>query len=126
MITSVDNKKIIEVSKLNNKKYRTEYFLIEGEHLVEEALKLGFYISFAGPITFKSSKNAEEIVNMVPIDRLLIETDSPYLSPEPNRGKRNDSSNVKYIAKKIAEFRNVTINDIAKASYENANRLFNI
>lgn len=98
----------------------------QNRELIKEALKLGFYISFAGPITFKSSKNAEEIVNMVPIDRLLIETDSPYLSPEPNRGKRNDSSNVKYIAKKIAEFRNVTINDIAKASYENANRLFNI
>ena len=63
----------------------------QNRELIKEALKLGFYISFAGPITFKSSKNAEEIVNMVPIDRLLIETDSPYLSPEPNRGKRNET-----------------------------------
>ena len=56
--------------------------------LVKEALKLGYYISFAGPITFKNSKNAAEIIEMVPLDKILIETDSPYLSPEPNRGKR--------------------------------------
>ena len=70
--------------------------------LVKEALKLGFYISFAGPITFKNSKNADEIIKIVPNDKMLIETDSPYLSPEPLRGKRNDPRNVKYIAKKIA------------------------
>ena len=62
--------------------------------LIKEGLKLGFYISFAGPITFKNSKNAEEIVKMVPIDRILTETDSPYLSPEPVRGTRNDSRNI--------------------------------
>lgn len=94
--------------------------------LVKEALKLGFYISFAGPITFKNSKNAEEIIKMVPNERILIETDSPYLSPEPLRGKRNDSRNVKYIAKKIAEVKNVQIEDIAKITYENAKRIFNI
>ena len=54
------------------------------------------YISFAGSITFKNSKNANEIISMVPDDKLLIETDCPYLSPEPNRGKRNDSRNIKY------------------------------
>ena len=70
--------------------------------LVREGLKLGFYISFAGPTTFKNSKNAPEIIKMVPLDKMLIETDSPYLSPEPFRGKRNDSRNVKYIAQKIA------------------------
>lgn len=68
--------------------------------LVKEALKLGFYISFAGPVTFKNSKNAQEIVEMVPNDRMLIETDSPYLAPEPVRGTRNDSRNVRYIAEK--------------------------
>ena len=77
--------------------------------LVKEALKLGYYISFAGPITFKNSKNADEIIGMVPVDKILIETDSPYLSPEPNRGKRNDSRNVKYIAQKIAEVKQITL-----------------
>ncbi|MCI8352576.1 MAG: TatD family hydrolase, partial [Clostridia bacterium] len=71
--------------------------------LIKEALKLGFYISFAGPVTFKNSKNADEIINMVPQNKILIETDSPYLAPEPHRGTRNDPRNVKYIAEKIAE-----------------------
>ena len=73
--------------------------------LVKAGLEAGFYISFAGPITFKSSKNAPEIIEMVPDDRILIETDSPYLSPEPHRGQRNDSRNVKYVAEKIAEIK---------------------
>ena len=94
--------------------------------LVKEALKLEFYISFAGPCTFKNSKNADEIINIVPLDRILIETDSPYLAPEPVRGTRNDSRNVKYIAKKIAEVKGLTIEDIAKITYENAMRIFNI
>ena len=92
--------------------------------LVKEGLKLGFYISFAGPITFKNSKNADEIINMVPCDRILIETDSPYLSPEPFRGKRNDPRNVKYIAQKIADVKKVSVEEIAKITYENAYNLF--
>lgn len=94
--------------------------------LVREGLKLGFYISFAGPITFKNSKNAEEVIKMVPNERILIETDSPYLSPEPLRGKRNDSRNVKYIAQKIAEVKEIEIEEIAKITYNNAKELFEI
>jgi len=92
--------------------------------LVKEAINLGFYISFAGTVTFKNSKNADEIINLVPNDRMLIETDSPYLSPEPNRGKRNDSSNVKYIAQKIAEVKQLPVEEVAKLTYENACRIF--
>ena len=94
--------------------------------LVKEALKLGFYISFAGPITFKNSKNAEEIVNMVPLEKILIETDSPYLAPEPKRGNRNDSRNVKLVANKIAEFKQISLEEVAKTTYENAMRIFEI
>lgn len=94
--------------------------------LVKEALKLGYYISFAGPITFKNSKNADEIIDMVPLDKILIETDSPYLSPEPNRGKRNDSRNVKYMAQKIAHVKQLPLEEIARITYENANRVFKI
>lgn len=94
--------------------------------LVKEALKLGYYISFAGPITFKNSKNANEIIEMVPLDRILIETDSPYLSPEPNRGKRNDSRNVKYIAEKVANVKHKSLEEIAKVTYENTCRIFNV
>ena len=94
--------------------------------LVKEALKLEFYISFAGPITFKNSKNASEIINMIPLDKILIETDSPYLSPEPNRGKRNDSRNVKYMAEKIASVKNISLEEVARITYENACKIFSI
>lgn len=95
------------------------------KELVKEALKLDFYISFAGPITFKNSKNAEEIVKMVPIEKILIETDSPYLAPEPKRGTRNDSRNVKIIAEKIAEYKQISIENVAKQTYQNAIKIFN-
>ena len=98
----------------------------QNRELIKEAVKLDFYISFAGPITFKNSKNADEMINLVPLDRQLIETDSPYLSPEPNRGKRNDSKNVRYIADKIAKARGMSIEEIAKITYENAMKIYKI
>ncbi len=94
--------------------------------LVKEALKLGFYISMAGPVTFKNSKNANEIIEMCPMDKILIETDSPYLAPEPVRGTRNDSRNLKYIAQKIASVKGITIEEVAETTYENTMKCFNI
>ncbi len=94
--------------------------------LVKEALKLGFYISMAGPITFKNSKNANEIIEIVPIEKILIETDSPYLAPEPVRGTTNNSINLKYIVKKIASVKEMTEEEIARITYENAERIFRI
>ena len=94
--------------------------------LVKEALQLGFYISFAGPVTFKNSKNANEIIQMVPLDKILIETDSPYLSPEPFRGKRNDSRNVKLVAQKIADVKNITLEEVATFTFADAKKIFQI
>ncbi len=94
--------------------------------LVKEALKLEFYISFGGTCTFKNAKNAEEIVKMVPNDKFVIETDSPYLAPEPVRGTRNDSRNLKYVVKKIAEFKSETEENIAKMSFNNACNAYGI
>ena len=93
--------------------------------LVKQALKLGYYISFSGNITFKNAKS-DEIIKAVPLDKILIETDCPYLSPEPNRGKRNTSANLIYIAKKIAEVKEITVEDVSKITYENCKILFNI
>ena len=120
----MDTLEILKKHKVNN--YGVFHCCPLNRELVKEGLKLGFYISFAGPITFKNSKNANEIIQMVPLDKILIETDSPYLSPEPNRGKRNDSRNVKYTAQKIADVKNVSIDEIAKITYENANKIFKI
>ena len=66
------------------------------------------------------------VVDYVPIDRILIETDSPYLSPEPNRGHRNDSRNVKYIAQKIADIKGISLDEVARQTYENAKKIFKI
>lgn len=115
----------LEMLKANDVKKKGVFHCCPlNRELVKEALKLDFFISFAGPITFKNSKNAEEIVQMVPMNKILIETDSPYLAPEPKRGTRNDSRNVKLIAQKIAEWKQISIEEVAKATYENAIQLF--
>lgn len=94
--------------------------------LVKHGVDNGLYIGFGGTSTFKNSKNAKEILNMVPDDRILIETDSPYLSPEPKRGTRNDSSNLKYIIEKLAEYKEIEPEKMAKLTFENAKKLFKI
>ena len=95
------------------------------QELIKDGLNLGFYISFSGNITYKNAKS-EEPVNLVPLDRILIETDSPYLTPEPYRGQRNTSINVIQVAKKIAEIKNKDLEEIAKTTYENAKKIYNI
>ena len=94
--------------------------------LVKEGLKLGFYISLSGVITFKNAKNANEIIKMVPEEKLLIETDSPYLSPEPLRGTRNNCMNVKYVAEKIAQVKEKKLEEIAEITNKNAKKIFEI
>ena len=93
--------------------------------LVKEAVKLGYYISFSGNITFKSAK-PETVINYVPLDKILIETDSPYLTPEPYRGTRNNSMNVRFVAEKIAQIRNLSIEDVADITNKNAKKIFKI
>ena len=94
--------------------------------MVKQALKLDFFVSFAGSITFRNSKNADEIIKMVPLEKMLIETDCPYLAPEPVRGTRNDSRNVKYTAQKIAQIKQKQLEEIAKITYQNAETIFKI
>lgn len=119
-----DTIKVLKENKIN--KLGVFHCCQLNRELVKQALNLGFYISFAGPITFKNSKNAEEIVKMVPLEKILIETDSPYLSPEPKRGTRNDCRNVKYIAEKIANIKNIELETVANITYNNAQNIFNI
>ena len=117
----------IEILKQNNVNKRGIFHCCPlNMELIKEAIKLDFYISLSGVITFKNAKNVDEIINIIPEDKLLIETDSPYLSPEPMRGKRNNSMNVKYIAEKIASVKNKTVEDIAQCTSNNAKRIFEI
>lgn len=87
-------------------------------------LSQGFYIAFGGVVTFKNSRKSQEIVREIPIDKLLLETDAPYLTPEPYRGRRNEPAYVKLVAEKIAEIRNCSYDEIAEVTTANAKRVF--
>ena len=90
-----------------------------------QSIDLGFYISFSGIVTFKNAVDLQETAKRIPLDRLLIETDAPYLAPVPHRGKRNDPSMVIHVAEKIATLRGITTEEVAEASTKNFFNLFN-
>jgi TatD DNase family protein len=94
--------------------------------MARECMEMGLYISLAGPVTFKNARKAKEVAVNVPLDRLLIETDCPYLAPEPRRGMRNEPAYVKYVAACIAELRGITPSELAAVAGANAKRLFNL
>ncbi len=92
----------------------------------KEYLKLGFYISFAGPLTFKKAPNLCAAAELVPPDRVLVETDSPYLAPEPVRGRRNDPSNVRFVLEKLAALKGLPVEKMAAIVSENAERVYRL
>lgn len=92
--------------------------------MAQDYVKMGFHIGVGGVVTFSNAKKLVETVEAIPIESILIETDCPYLAPNPNRGKRNDSTNLKYIVEKIAEIKNMTPEDVAKITESNAKSLF--
>ena len=94
--------------------------------LAREYVKMGCYISIPGTVTFKNNKKTREVAKEIPLEYLLIETDSPYMAPEPYRGKRNDPSLVAFVADKIAQEKGISYEAVCKATKENAMRLFNI
>ncbi|APC46741.1 TatD family hydrolase [Virgibacillus halodenitrificans] len=93
---------------------------------VQACLDMNFYISLGGPVTFKNAPLPKEVAAQVPLDRLLIETDAPFLAPHPNRGKRNEPAYVKLVAEKIAEIRGISFEEVGKITTENARNLFKI
>jgi TatD DNase family protein len=98
----------------------------ETAEVARSALDLGFHISFSGIVTFKNAQHLRDVAAFVPADRLLIETDSPYLAPVPFRGKTNDPSLVPYVARQVAEVRKVPVEAIAEATSRNFERLFGV
>lgn len=97
---------------------------VEDMAVAQKAMDLGFYISFSGIVTFKNAKSVKEVAKKVPLDRLLVETDSPYLAPVPYRGKTNNPSYVKHVAEEIATLREIPYEAVAQASTDNFFRLF--
>ncbi|MCP1156249.1 TatD family hydrolase [Bacillus infantis] len=94
--------------------------------VAKECLDMNFYISLGGPVTFKNAKKPKEVAEAVPLEKLLIETDCPYLAPHPYRGKRNEPAYVKLVAEQIAELKGLAFKEVAEATTENAKRLFGI
>ncbi|MCM3671597.1 TatD family hydrolase [Mesobacillus maritimus] len=94
--------------------------------IAKECVEMNFYISLGGPVTFKNAKKPKEVAEAIPLDRLLIETDCPYLAPHPNRGKRNEPAYVKLVAEQIAALKGITYEEVAEATTLNAKKLFDI
>lgn len=94
--------------------------------MAQVLLERGWYLGFDGPVTYKNARKAREVAEMTPPERILLETDSPYLSPVPNRGKRNDSRNLPYIAEMLAGWKNMDPAELAQIAMENGKRLFGI
>ncbi len=94
--------------------------------IAREYVKMGFYVSFAGPLTFKKAPHLQAAAREVPLDRLLVETDSPYLSPEPKRGRRNEPAHVVYTLAKLAELRGLPTEEMAEITWNNACSLYRI
>ncbi len=92
--------------------------------MAKEYIKMGYYIGIGGVVTFKNSRKLKETVAQIPLEYILLETDCPYLSPEPERGKRNSSRNLVYVAEEIARIRGISYEEVTKATRENARKLF--
>ena len=90
----------------------------------EILLKMGFYLGFDGPITFKNARKAPDVIRMCPLDRLLVETDSPYMAPVPHRGHRNEPAYVRYVVEEMARIKEIPAEEMARITTENARRLF--
>ncbi|MDQ0300945.1 TatD DNase family protein [Salibacterium salarium] len=94
--------------------------------IARQCLDMNFHISFGGPVTFKNAKLPKEVAKEIPMDRLLVETDCPFLAPHPNRGKRNEPAYVKLVAEKVAELKEMSLEELAEQTTRNAKKLFHI
>ena len=116
---------VLEIIKTNPPQYGGIFHCYSGSwEMAKVLLNMGFYLSFAGPVTYKNARQTVEVAKQAPLDRILVETDSPYLTPEPRRGKRNEPTYVVEIVHKIAEIRNVSFEDIAEQTMRNAKTIF--
>jgi TatD DNase family protein len=96
----------------------------ESQEVADQAMELGFYISLSGIVTFKNAQALKEVAKSIPLDRMLVETDSPYLAPVPFRGKTNQPAYVKHVAEHIADLRGISLGEVAEATTRNFFRLF--
>lgn len=97
-----------------------------GSEMAKIYLNMGFYLGIGGVVTFKNAKKLKEVVQMAPIEQIVLETDAPYLTPEPFRGKRNASHYLKYVAEKIAELKDITVDEVIQITTKNAKKMYGL
>lgn len=119
-----DTLKEANLSNRNGKGAGVIHCFSESVEMAKEYVKLGYYIGVGGVITFKNAKTLVNVVEAIPLQSILLETDCPYLSPVPNRGERNDSTNLKYVAEAIASIKGISLEEVARSTSESAIRLF--
>lgn len=94
--------------------------------MAKEYVKLGYYIGVGGVVTFKTGRVLKEVVQTIPLEHILIETDCPYLSPVPNRGKRNSSLNLPYVVEEIARLKGISVEEAEEVTFENAKKMYRL
>ncbi len=119
------HREVIDILKRRKGKPRGMLHCFSGDmEMAQQAMDLGFYISFAGPVTFQNARRVQEIARTLPLERIVIETDAPYLSPHPQRGKRNEPANVAQVAAKIAEIKSMEFAMVQTVTATNCHTLF--
>ena len=96
------------------------------KEMAQEYIKMGFYIGVGGVVTFKNAKKLKEVVENIPLTSIVLETDCPYMAPEPNRGKRNNSAYIRYVAEKIAELKGITYEEVVEQTEKNARDMYRL
>lgn len=119
-------KKHMESRKTNRENPGVIHCFSYSKEMAQEYLKMGFYIGIGGVVTFSNAKKLKEVAAEISLDRILLETDCPYLSPVPNRGKRNSSLNLSYVAAEIAKIRNISESELIRATWDNARRMYGL
>lgn len=116
----------LKILKKHNVKNGILHCFAGDREMARKALDLGLYLAFGGIITFKNTEELYQVVKEIPLERILLETDSPYLSPVPRRGKRNEPAYVKFVAEKIAEIKNIELEKVAEVTTTNAEKIYNM
>lgn len=116
---------ILDEENISDRRFEVHSYTGSPKYL-QKFLDRGAYVSFNGIITFDKTGNMEQLVKLAPLDRIILETDCPYLTPAPNRGKRNEPSFVKFVAEKVAQIKGLSFNEIAEATTNNAKHLFKL
>lgn len=118
---------VLNIVKSHPPRYGGVFHCYSGSwEMAQILINLGFYLSFAGPVTYKNARHTVEVAQKMPLERMLVETDSPYLTPEPRRGKRNEPAYVCEVVKKLAEIKNLNYEDMARQTLKNAEYIFRL